>query len=149
MGELEAIRTFLTVAEHSSFSAAARLLGMTPASVTRTISALEDNLGVQLLLRTTRKVSLTSAGAAYAARVAPLAQGIARATEETRDLQQVTAGSLRVSAPMSLSFPDSVICKQMLFCIYSHSAIKGAVRCNLPPSGAPRSDVLAEEWRNA
>ncbi len=63
MGELEAIRTFLTVAEHSSFSAAARLLGMTPASVTRTISALEDNLGVQLLLRTTRKVSLTSAGA--------------------------------------------------------------------------------------
>lgn len=102
MGELEAIRTFLTVAEHSSFSAAARLLGMTPASVTRTISALEEKLGVQLLLRTTRKVSLTSAGAAYAARVAPLAQGIARATEETRDLQQVTAGSLRVSAPMSL-----------------------------------------------
>lgn len=102
MGELEAIRTFLTVADQSSFSAAARLLAMTPASVTRTVSALEDELGVQLLLRTTRKVSLTSAGAAYAARVAPLVQGLARATEETRDLQKVTAGSLRVSAPMSL-----------------------------------------------
>jgi DNA-binding transcriptional LysR family regulator len=102
MGELEAIRTFMTVAEQSSFSAAARLLGMTPASVTRTVSALEEQLGVQLLLRTTRKVSLTSAGAAYAARVAPLIEGLARATEETRDLQKVTAGSLRVSAPMSL-----------------------------------------------
>lgn len=102
MGELEAIRTFLTVADQSSFSAAARLLGMTPASVTRTISALEEQLGVQLLLRTTRKVSLTSAGAAYAARVAPLVEGLARATEETRDLQKVTAGSIRVSAPMSL-----------------------------------------------
>lgn len=102
MGELEAIRTFLTVADQSSFSAAARLLAMTPASVTRTVSALEDELGVQLLLRTTRKVSLTSAGAAYAARVAPLVEGLARATEETRDLQKVTAGSLRVSAPMSL-----------------------------------------------
>ncbi len=102
MGELEAIRTFLTVADQSSFSAAARLLGMTPASVTRTVSGLEEQLGVQLLLRTTRKVSLTSAGAAYAARVAPLVEGLARATEETRDLQKVTAGSLRVSAPMSL-----------------------------------------------
>lgn len=102
MGEVEAIRTFLAVAEQSSFSAAARLLGMTPASVTRTISGLEDQLGVQLLLRTTRKVSLTSAGAAYAARVAPLVEGLARATEETRDLQKVTAGSIRVSAPMSL-----------------------------------------------
>ncbi|MCC8933077.1 MULTISPECIES: LysR family transcriptional regulator [Rhizobiaceae] len=102
MGEVEAIRTFLAVAQHSSFSAAARLLGMTAASVTRTISALEEQLGVQLLLRTTRKVSLTSAGAAYAARVAPLVEGLARAAEETRDLQKVTAGSIRVSAPMSL-----------------------------------------------
>ncbi len=102
MGEVEAIRTFLTVAEQSSFSAAARLLGLTPASVTRTVSGLEEQLGVQLLLRTTRKVSLTSAGAAYAARVAPLVDGLARATEETRDLHKVTAGSIRVSAPMSL-----------------------------------------------
>ncbi|WP_159951991.1 LysR family transcriptional regulator [Rhizobium sp. 18065] len=102
MGELESIRTFLTVAEERSFSAAARLLNSTPASITRTVAALEDRLGIQLLLRTTRKVSLTSAGAAYAARVAPLTEGLARATEETKDLQKVTAGSLKISAPMSL-----------------------------------------------
>jgi len=102
MGELESIRTFLAVSEQRSFSGAARLLGTTPASVTRTISALEKTLGVQLLVRTTRQVSLTSAGAAYRARVAPLVEALAEASEETRDLQKVSAGSLRLTAPMSL-----------------------------------------------
>lgn len=102
MGELEQIRTFLMVAKQQSFSGAARMLGTTPASVTRTVAALEDHLGLQLFVRTTRQVSLTSAGAAYAARVAPLVEGLERATEETRDLQKVTAGTLHISAPMSL-----------------------------------------------
>jgi len=102
MAELESIRTFLAVAEHRSFSGAARQIAMTPASVTRTISALEARLGVQLLLRTTRRVSLTSAGASYAARVAPLVAALAEAAEETRDLHGVTSGLIRVSAPMSL-----------------------------------------------
>ncbi|WP_324753208.1 LysR family transcriptional regulator [Roseovarius sp. Pro17] len=102
MGELESIRVFLAVTELESFAGAARQLGMTPASVTRTIAALEDNLGLQLLVRTTRRVSLTSAGALYAARVTPLAQGLAEAVEETREAQGMTAGRIRISAPMSL-----------------------------------------------
>lgn len=102
MGELEAIRVFLAIAERESFAGAARQLGLTPASVTRTIAALEDRLGVQLLVRTTRQVSLTSAGAVYAARVAPLSEGLARATEETREAQGITSGRIRISAPMSL-----------------------------------------------
>jgi len=102
MGELESIRVFLAVAELESFAGAARQLGMTPASVTRTIAALEDKLGLQLLVRTTRSVSLTSAGALYAARVTPLAEGLARAVEETREAQGMTAGRIRISAPMSL-----------------------------------------------
>jgi len=102
MGELESIRVFLAVAERESFAGAARQLGLTPASVTRTIAALEDRLRLQLLVRTTRRVSLTSAGALYAARVAPLAQGLARAVEETRESQGSTSGRLRISAPMSL-----------------------------------------------
>ena len=102
MGELESIRCFLAVAELRSFSAAARALAMTPASVTRTVAGLEDRLGVQLLLRTTRQVSLTSAGAVYAARVAPLAGGLAQAVVETQELHGLTRGLIRVSAPMSL-----------------------------------------------
>ena len=102
MGELEAIRAFIAVSEQRSFTAAARLLGMTPASVTRTVSALEERLGVQLLLRTTRQVALTSAGAVYAARVAPLATALTQAADETRELHGVTSGLIRISAPMSL-----------------------------------------------
>jgi DNA-binding transcriptional LysR family regulator len=102
MGELESIRVFLIVAEQQSFAAAARQLGMTPASVTRSIAALEERLGVQLLVRTTRQVSLTSAGAAYVARVAPLSDGLALAAEETREAQGITSGGLRISAPLSL-----------------------------------------------
>ncbi|WP_099826900.1 LysR family transcriptional regulator [Oceaniglobus indicus] len=102
MGELESIRVFLAVAKLESFAGAARQLGMTPASVTRTVAALEDRLGLQLLVRTTRRVSLTSAGALYAARVRPLAQEMARAVEETREAQGMTAGRIRISAPMSL-----------------------------------------------
>ena len=102
MGELESIRTFIAVSEQRSFTGAARQLGMTPASVTRTVSALEERLGVQLLLRTTRQVALTSAGAVYAARVAPLAAALNEAADETRELHGVTSGLIRISAPMSL-----------------------------------------------
>ena len=58
MGELEAIRTFLTVADQSSFSAAARLLAMTPASVTRTVSALERFAQRQQRTRAGRVIAL-------------------------------------------------------------------------------------------
>jgi len=102
MGEIESIRTFLAVAEQRSFTAAARQLATTPASVTRAIAALEEQLGVQLLLRTTRQVSLTSAGAVYAARVAPLAEALAQAAEETREQHGLTSGLIRISAPVSL-----------------------------------------------
>lgn len=102
MGELESLRVFLAVAKQGSFAGAARQLAMTPASVTRTVAALEESLGVQLLIRTTRQVSLTGAGAVYAARVAPLSHGLSEAIEETREAQGIASGVIRISAPMSL-----------------------------------------------
>jgi DNA-binding transcriptional LysR family regulator len=102
MSDLHEIKAFLTVAEHRSFVAAARQLSMTAPSVTRAVGALEDKLGVQLLLRTTRQVSLTSAGAVYAARVGPLLAEFQKAGEEVREQQGDTAGLLRINAPMSL-----------------------------------------------
>ncbi|RVO26971.1 LysR family transcriptional regulator, partial [Sinorhizobium meliloti] len=51
MGDLSDIRVFLAVAQQRSFTAAARQLSMTPPTVTRAVSALEQSLGVQLLLR--------------------------------------------------------------------------------------------------
>src|SRR3954467_12354464 len=59
------MQVFVAVGEAQGFAAAARRLGMSPPAVTRSISALEAQLGVKLLQRTTRIVRLTEAGARY------------------------------------------------------------------------------------
>ncbi|MEM9522993.1 MAG: LysR family transcriptional regulator [Pseudomonadota bacterium] len=101
MDDLRAVRIFLTVAEIASFAATARRLGLTPAAVTRAVAGLEKTLGTQLLLRTTRHVSLTSAGSVYAARMAPLVTEIDRAGADLRAGESVVSGRIRLTAPMS------------------------------------------------
>lgn len=111
MNDLNDIRVFLTVAKQRSFVAAARQLSMTAPTVTRAIGALEERLGVQLLLRTTRQVSLTSAGAVYAARVAPLLEAFDAAAEEVRAEEGGAAGLIRLNAPLSFGqriLPDVI-----------------------------------------
>ena len=100
-GQLEQITTFLAVAEAQSFARAAEGLGVAPSSVTRSVSELEARLGVQLLVRTTRRVSLTQAGTAFRAQVAPLVGGLAQAQDDVRAFQTSLTGTLRVSAPLS------------------------------------------------
>ena len=102
MDELKAMRTFLSVAEMKSFAAAARRLSMTTASVSRSVSNLERHLGVQLLVRTTRRVSLTSAGASYAASIGPLIEDIDRAAKELQSQSSSALGRIHVSAPLSM-----------------------------------------------
>jgi molybdenum-dependent DNA-binding transcriptional regulator ModE len=65
MDRLDAMDTFVAVAEQRSFVGAARKLGLSPSAVTRTIGGLEERLGVRLLQRTTRSVALTDAGQRY------------------------------------------------------------------------------------
>ncbi|MFZ3582928.1 LysR family transcriptional regulator [Loktanella sp. DJP18] len=100
-GQLEQIATFLAVAEAQGFARAAKTLGVAPSSVTRTVSELETRLGVQLLVRTTRRVSLTQAGTAFRSQVAPLVGGLSRAQDDVRAFQTTLKGTLRVSAPLS------------------------------------------------
>ncbi|MFD1881279.1 LysR family transcriptional regulator [Paracoccus pacificus] len=102
MNELKALKTFLLVAEKRSFAQAAREMDMTPASVTRTIAALEETLGVQLFVRTTRQVSLTGDGALFASRVAPAVRALDAARTEMTDANKADEGRLRINAPMSL-----------------------------------------------
>ncbi|MEO4043493.1 LysR substrate-binding domain-containing protein [Hoeflea sp. CAU 1731] len=102
MDELGTIRTFLAVARNRSFADAARQLRAPPATVTRAVSSLERSLGTQLLVRTTRQVSLTSAGAAYAARVEPLVRDIDSLADDFRSGAEADSGLLRINAPMSL-----------------------------------------------
>jgi DNA-binding transcriptional LysR family regulator len=67
--DIEALRIFVDVMKHGSFAAVARQRDLDPSSVSRSISALETELGVRLLQRTTRKLAPTEAGAEYFTRV--------------------------------------------------------------------------------
>lgn len=102
MNELKALRTFLLAAEKRNFAQVAREMDMTPASVTRTIAALEAELGVQLFVRTTRQVSLTSDGAVFAARIEPAVNTLEFARLELMNVHKADQGRLRINAPMSL-----------------------------------------------
>jgi len=102
MNELKALRTFLLAAEKRNFAQVAREMDMTPASVTRTIAALEEALGVQLFVRTTRQVSLTGDGAIFASRVEPAMRALEAARSEMTDAHKADEGRLRINAPMSL-----------------------------------------------
>jgi DNA-binding transcriptional LysR family regulator len=109
--DLTDIRIFLEVARQRSFVSAARHLSLTPPTVTRAVNALEAALGIQLLLRTTRQVSLTSAGAVYVARMTPLVQSVDQVAEELREQHGETAGLIRLNAPLSLGqhiLPDVI-----------------------------------------
>ncbi|NDV50303.1 LysR family transcriptional regulator [Salipiger sp. PrR003] len=101
MQTIKPIRVFLEVIEQGSFAGAARSLRMTPASITRIIAQLEEDLGQQLLLRTTRQVSLTGAGAMVAARYRPVLEEFDRVTEEVTRTTRPDRGRLAINAPMS------------------------------------------------
>ncbi|MEL6957866.1 MAG: LysR family transcriptional regulator [Pseudomonadota bacterium] len=101
MQDLKSVRVFLEVATLRSFSAAAKSLRMTPATVTRIIAKLEEGLGEQLLLRTTRQVSLTSTGALVAARYRPLIDAFDQVEQDLERELQPHRGRLSINAPMS------------------------------------------------
>ncbi len=102
MEDLKAIRVFLEVVDHLSFNAAARSLKMTPASVTRIVARLERQLGQQLLLRTTRQVSLTSAGAVVTARYRPIVESFDQTTADIMAANRPHDGRLKINAPLSM-----------------------------------------------
>ncbi|MEM7075424.1 MAG: LysR family transcriptional regulator [Pseudomonadota bacterium] len=102
MEDLKPIRVFLEVARQLSFSGAAHSLRMTPASVTRIVARLEQTLGQQLLVRTTRQVSLTSAGAVVAARMTPVVEEFDRVRQDILSATRPDDGRLRINAPLSM-----------------------------------------------
>ncbi|MCR8825849.1 LysR family transcriptional regulator [Pseudosulfitobacter koreensis] len=101
MQTLKPIRVFLEIVAQGSFVGAARSLHMTPASITRIVAQLEDDLGQQLLTRTTRQISLTGAGAVVAARYRPVLDEFDRITQEITRATQPNKGRLAINAPLS------------------------------------------------
>jgi DNA-binding transcriptional LysR family regulator len=97
--DLERVALFLTVAESAGFSAAAKKLGLPKSSVSRQVAALEAALGAQLLHRTTRRVSLSTAGEALYERAAPLVVALRAALGSLPEQEEQPSGDLRITAP--------------------------------------------------
>src|SRR5262245_60977947 len=100
MDRIDGVAVFVEVAEQRSFAAAARRLGRSPAAVTRAVGELEARLGVRLLNRTTRAVSITEAGDRFLA-------GARRVLADLDEIERAAAGAgtarrgeLRVTAPI-------------------------------------------------
>src|ERR1700754_4123552 len=100
-------KLFVRVARSGSFSNAGRELGLSQSTVSRTIAALEEEMGVQLLTRSTRAVVLTEAGADYLARIEPLLTGFEEAGQAARGQNQLQ-GTLRIGLPASIAIREVI-----------------------------------------
>jgi len=90
------LAAFVAIAERSSFARAADHLAISRPTLSQTLRALEDRLGVRLLQRTTRSVALTDAGKRLLARVRPALAELGAATDEVHDTGSVPSGPLRI-----------------------------------------------------
>lgn len=101
MEELKRIGVFTKVVQAQSFSEAARRLGLAKSAVSKQISLLEKEVGVRLLNRSTRKLSLTEAGEIYYRHCEQIVNRADIAINELRQYQNQPTGTLRVSSPIS------------------------------------------------
>lgn len=97
MAHLQHLISFVHTAEHGSFSAAARVLGLTPAGVSKNVARLEADLGVRLFHRSTRRLSLTERGERFLGQVSGPLASLQTAVAEGSGADEVPAGTLKVS----------------------------------------------------
>ncbi len=107
------IRVFVEVARRGGFRAAAEHLRQAPASVSEAVQRFEDRLGVRLLERSTRSVSLTPIGQQFYAKSLPAVVELERALSELDDRKDEVTGALRLTAPFSAGpfFLDDLVAR--------------------------------------
>lgn len=116
------LAAFAAVAETGSFTAAARKLERDASIVSRRVSQLEDQLGVRLLSRTTRRVALTEIGARYHRRIQAVLDELANASQEASEGASLPQGLLRVAVPVT--FGRQWVAPQLPAFLASHPKIR-------------------------
>lgn len=96
---LGAMEVFISVVERGSFSASARHLGLSQPTISRQINGLEEKLGVRLLQRTTRRLSLTEAGEVYFIKAQQIQNEVIEANLSISGFKENPSGVLRIAAP--------------------------------------------------
>jgi DNA-binding transcriptional LysR family regulator len=98
------IRLFIEVARRGSFATVARDHNLDPSSVSRAVAALEDDLGMRLFQRSTRRVALTEAGHLYLARVEGLVDELDHARDEALTVSVGPVGTLRLTTSAAFGY---------------------------------------------
>lgn len=128
MDRLDGYRLFVRVVETGSFSSAARDLGVTQPTVTRHVAALEERLGVRLVNRNTRRLSLTEAGRLYYDRSKALLDLVAETETLAVDERTALRGKLRIAT--SVAFGRRVVMPLILSFMRAHPDIEVDLRCD-------------------
>lgn len=103
MSHLIEMEAFVVVGDEGSFTAAARRLAVTKSYASKLVVRLEDRLGVRLLQRTTRQLSLTEAGRVYYERCSEAMRAFKEAESEATELQTSPQGRLRITLPTAFA----------------------------------------------
>lgn len=101
MDRLAEIETFVRVAETGGIGAAAERLGVAKSAVSRRLKELEERLGVRLVQRTTRRLSLTETGRAYYERAVSILANLEEADQAAAAIHGTLSGRMRIAAPLS------------------------------------------------
>ncbi len=101
MDRFDSMKALVTAVDEGGFAAAGRKLGLSRVQVSRLVTALEDHLGAQLLVRTTRTMALTEAGLVFVERARVLVDDMAEAEAAAGDLTGELKGLLQINAPMT------------------------------------------------
>jgi DNA-binding transcriptional LysR family regulator len=124
--DLNLLAIFAAVARTSSFSAAARELGIPKSSVSRAIAGLELAMGVHLVHRTTRHVALSTAGVALHERVTPQLSALLRSLGDLPELEEQPSGKLRITALPD--FGATVLAEIVTRFVVRHPAVEVELR---------------------
>lgn len=122
MANWEGINEFVAVVETQSFTGAAEKLSTSVANISRRITALEAKLAVKLLVRTTRKVSVTEVGETYYQHCKPLVEGLMLAELAVTQLQATPTGKIKMTAPVT--FGEQVLAPLMHQFLLQHPQIE-------------------------
>lgn len=125
---LGSIEVFISVADSGSFSESARRLGLSQPSVSRHVNALEEHLGIRLLQRTTRQLSLTEAGQVYYIKARQIQKHVIEASLSIIGFKESPSGLLKIGAPYN--FTERKICPHLTEFLQTYPEIKLDIECN-------------------
>ena len=142
LDHMRSVAVFVTIVEQGSFRAAAAQLQLSPSVASHHITALEAQLGVALLYRSTRRLSLTSAGS----QLLKSAQALVRTTEQT--LRELAVESSAPVGPLRVAMPNSVALSPVMGEIWAFAARNPGVRFSfhvaddLDPADGDDADLI-------